>query len=470
MALHTIDIKKEILINKMYVGEYLNNNIGHEVINLLRADGNTDKFGDGQNYIYVQPYGTMEKEHNEKIDTIILVRNTGIPETLEVLAQAWELEQISKIENSSRKKEIEIINIQQKKYIEEHNVKYSNRSPLEIFSDNQTDIKTAYVSFKAGKLRRPKNPLFISFKCSSNSSKLSSINGKDSNIVYLNCSDNQVDNSSDIIPKVDMAKASLKMYIRNGEVKCNKNKTYKNRKYVNQKFAFNQLKAMLENEELWEEVNTTQSADKIDIDYKNKYNFIDLIDKQYAEVTYSNLFKHILESNPELCSKFANEILKLNLSQKFEIKREEAHIDLLIDDKDNNNIVVIENKIKSSINGLKYDIYGEEVSNQLLAYYKYVNNEEKYRQRNCCFYIFAPDYNHIDTSKIKNLPNIYKLIPYSQIYEFFNLPEICNKYSSQIPYYNEFLYALSKHIHNTDNSLEIEMHLRFAKKIKNTKC
>lgn len=66
MALHTIDIKKEILINKMYVGEYLNNNIGHEVINLLRADGNTDKFGDGQNYIYVQPYGTMEKEHNEK--------------------------------------------------------------------------------------------------------------------------------------------------------------------------------------------------------------------------------------------------------------------------------------------------------------------------------------------------------------------------------------------------------------------
>ena len=151
MALHTIDIKKEILINKMYVGEYLNNNIGHEVINLLRADGNTDKFGDGQNYIYVQPYGTMEKEHNEKIDTIILVRNTGIPETLEVLAQAWELEQISKIENSSRKKEIEIINIQQKKYIEEHNVKYSNRSPLEIFSDNQTDIKTAYVSFKAGK-------------------------------------------------------------------------------------------------------------------------------------------------------------------------------------------------------------------------------------------------------------------------------------------------------------------------------
>lgn len=452
MALHTIDTKKEILINKMYAGEYLkkSNNIGHEIINLLRADGNTDKSGDGQNYIYVQPYGTMEKEHNGKIDTIILVRNTGIPETLEVLAQAWELEQISKIENSSRKKEIEILNTQQKKYIEEHNVKYSNRSPLEIFSDNQTDIKTAYVSFKAGKLRRPKNPLFISFNNYCNT-ELFSINGQN-NIVFLNPPDNQEDNLSVVVPKVNSAKSSLKMYIK-----------------INQEYAFKYLKAMLENEELWEEVNTTQSADKIDIDYKNKYNFIDLIDKQYAEVTYSNLFKHILESNPELCAKFANEILKLNLSQKFEIKREEAHIDLLIDDEENNNIVVIENKIKSSINGLKYDIYGEEVSNQLLDYYEYVNNKEKYKQRNSFFYIFAPDYNHIDTSKIKKLPNMYKLIPYSQIYKFFNLPEIYNKYSSQVPYYNEFLYALSKHIHNTDNSLEIEMHLRFAKKLKNTK-
>ena len=39
---------KEILINQMYAGGFLEvgNNIGHEVINLFKAD-------DGKNYVYV---------------------------------------------------------------------------------------------------------------------------------------------------------------------------------------------------------------------------------------------------------------------------------------------------------------------------------------------------------------------------------------------------------------------------------
>ena len=99
MKLHEIK-NEEILINRMYAGSYLENehNIGHEVINLIRADGDVDENGDGRNYIYVQPYGTMQTNHNDKIDTIILTRNTEISGTLEVLAQAWRLEQIAKIE------------------------------------------------------------------------------------------------------------------------------------------------------------------------------------------------------------------------------------------------------------------------------------------------------------------------------------------------------------------------------------
>ena len=61
MKLHEIK-NEEILINRMYAGSYLENehNIGHEVINLIRADGDVDENGDGRNYIYVQPYGTMQ--------------------------------------------------------------------------------------------------------------------------------------------------------------------------------------------------------------------------------------------------------------------------------------------------------------------------------------------------------------------------------------------------------------------------
>lgn len=46
---------REIIINKMYVGAYLSegDNIGHEIINLYKAD-------DGKNYIYLNSQGTIE--------------------------------------------------------------------------------------------------------------------------------------------------------------------------------------------------------------------------------------------------------------------------------------------------------------------------------------------------------------------------------------------------------------------------
>ena len=49
---------KEILLNRMYVGRFLENNIGHEVINLFKDDN-------GSNYIYINPYGQLDKKHNE---------------------------------------------------------------------------------------------------------------------------------------------------------------------------------------------------------------------------------------------------------------------------------------------------------------------------------------------------------------------------------------------------------------------
>lgn len=50
---------KEILINQMYAGGFLEvgNNIGHEAINLFKAD-------DGKNYVYVTPSGKVPKERD----------------------------------------------------------------------------------------------------------------------------------------------------------------------------------------------------------------------------------------------------------------------------------------------------------------------------------------------------------------------------------------------------------------------
>ena len=481
--MHEVSEDKEILINKMYVGSYLENenNIGHEVINLLRADGEVDKSGDGQNYIYIQSWGTMEKEHNNQIDTILLVRNTGIADTLEILAQAWDLEQIAKIKAGTHESEIEDILKEQIEYITKTaKVKYNGKFLNNIYYGQETDENKndVFITFKANKLRKPKKPLFVSFSTEDkNINKL--INSFGGKIVYLNTYKNiKEEKYEKVIHIVNMAKASLKMYFKNEIIKSNKNKTFPYREHIDQRYAFKQLKNICEDKTLWEEKNTTESTTEIknSSNYSNN-NFIDLIDKQYAEVTYSNLFKHIFESDRILFQKFAEEVLskdengddikneynkKLCINNNITVERENAHIDLLIQDA--NNVIVIENKIKSGINGIKYDIHGDLVGSQLSDYYHYIKNNDEFNKKNSFFYIFAPDYNRIDTDKIQNIKGVYKIIPYHRIYNFFR------KYdNSKIPYFKEFLYALEKHINSTDNVLEIETHRKFMQKINKTR-
>ena len=47
---------KEIVISRMYSGEYLDANLGHEVINLFKAD-------DGKHYIYLNHDGRYSNKH-----------------------------------------------------------------------------------------------------------------------------------------------------------------------------------------------------------------------------------------------------------------------------------------------------------------------------------------------------------------------------------------------------------------------
>ena len=72
-----------ILLNRMYVGEFLNENIGFESINLVKAD-------DGKNYIYVTPYGTMDIDKYKKVKTILFVRKYA-PRTYQIIAKAENL-------------------------------------------------------------------------------------------------------------------------------------------------------------------------------------------------------------------------------------------------------------------------------------------------------------------------------------------------------------------------------------------
>lgn len=70
----------EILVNQMYAGEYLamGNIIGHEAINLLKAD-------DGKRYLYVTPNGKVQ---GHCVESILFVRKVRRGKTVEVVAAA----------------------------------------------------------------------------------------------------------------------------------------------------------------------------------------------------------------------------------------------------------------------------------------------------------------------------------------------------------------------------------------------
>ena len=115
---------KEILVNRMYAGDYLKDNIGHEIINLFKTD-------DGDNYIYVNPYGTLGVGHDE-VESILLVRRLegGI---LEIIAKAEKLERIV-----TNKRGDDLLN-DQKDYLKSHGIVYG-KVPLDrIFDGNESN-------------------------------------------------------------------------------------------------------------------------------------------------------------------------------------------------------------------------------------------------------------------------------------------------------------------------------------------
>ena len=93
------------------------------------------------------------------------------------------------------------------------------------------------------------------------------------------------------------------------------------------------------------------------------------------------MFAYFFDINREAFSRFAREVLHIEVQTDFTIEREKRNIDLLISDK--NNAVVIENKIKSSINGIddRHDIYSDQVQSQLKKYYQFVTSDDEYRNK-----------------------------------------------------------------------------------------
>ena len=55
---------KDIVLNRMYNGDYLQGNLGHEIINLYRSDN-------GQCYLYLQALGEIASTRIGTVDSML---------------------------------------------------------------------------------------------------------------------------------------------------------------------------------------------------------------------------------------------------------------------------------------------------------------------------------------------------------------------------------------------------------------
>ena len=345
-------MSKEILINQLFAGSYLDEaeNIGHEIINLFRDD-------DGNSNLFITPSGRI-KGHD--IEYILFVRNVSARRTVEVVGLAK--------------------NIQRVEHEDAKSIRYANVSLNQIFGNNVyhggDDVFADHVTFRAGVFLLPSQRIFITL---------------DDNQNTINYTLRLQSTRKVITPQ------SLREY-------------YSDKSDAD---AYAQLKALIEDNSYWDENNTTEKLIPDGSVQNMTPSFLEVIRKEDDEVIFSNLLGYYFEYSHTAFQRFANDVLKIpTMRASFNVLRETMNrIDIWIESE--TDIIVIENKIKSGINGITGDDYS-----QLNKYYETAQQIAEEQNKNTHFYIFAPDYARFDLSQY-GVEEVYKVIKYSEIYRFF---------------------------------------------------
>lgn len=349
----------EILINQLFAGSYLQEgtNIGHEVINIFRDDND-------KNYLFITPSGNV-KEHI--VDKVLFVQNIKARETMEVVMKAEGL--IKTTVDEIRK------------------IFYAGVNIVDIFNKNiyhgESDAASieAMATFQAKDVRFPANGKRIILTVDEN------YETEDENVILI------------------LLDTDKRRIVGQGMRTYLSNESYP--------LIYNKIKKLFEDDLLWDDINTTQKMITDGSYARSSISFLEIIRKENDELIISNLLAYYFNYDHRLFVKFVKDVLGINqFDVSFEIIRESmGNIDLWIRDK--KHIIVIENKIKSGLNGKT-----EDGKNQLNKYYKFT---ESYKQDNdieeTYYYIFVPDYNDISIND--DIKEKYRVVYYSEIYDFF---------------------------------------------------
>ena len=459
-----------IILNNMYTGRYISSwgNLGHEAINLIRADAKTDE-DKGKFYIWLNSMGIcLEPIDNDTGCTVLMVRSINSTK-YKVIAKA-EGCRLCPGANISRSQNNHETDYDDKKIRhglqQELNVKYNNKCPI----DDIYNEKDMFATF---------------------------------------CADEVLETNCDVylITKDSDEKEDENNHIYSADFKIGETM----RAYIDASHKANEsLKAVIDNEDLWVKIEDSDVANI----QNPEFNFFKLIRKDKDELTLSNALAYFIDKVD--IESFLKDCLELAIefaNDKYKLFREKNNIDISFFGE--KNVVIIENKIdagitantNSTISGQinsaaklyydksKYDtendykdtIKGiiektgefndETKASQLSKYYIYavaylLNKDgidaDNIQEHINCFLLIPEyakkDFNPADEgyyNSVFYLSEKYKIITYKKILKFFNdkKAQISDKYIS------DFISALKPLANEFNNELEAEMKYRFFKAI-----
>ena len=332
-----------IIVNHMFSGKYLEDNIGHEIINLYKSDS-------GEYFIYLCKNGTFDpkKYPIDKIKHVLLVRRTDKHNELEVLGvTTGKIEYIAP--NDPR----------------QWSVLYGGKPVGNIFKQNlvQQDLN---LTFKVENVVRPTTPILITKK----------------DFGY----------KKDDNPKIRTMNSSqtLRTYIKSEDIN---NKDYDTlSKIIDRILQFGHHKDIDRIQPQTQPIHHT--AMEI-------YGIVNW------ELSYSNALKYFLDLYGNYFASFFGPLVTSKVvtpGKYIRSFREWEYMDLIVEYE--NAVFIIENKIFSKINGKKKDPKGE-LTDQLIDYYnKIKKNEEEFKLRKIThsflddkkeryFILLTPDHNNI---------------------------------------------------------------------------
>ncbi len=439
--------KNVIVLNAMYAGKYLNDNMGHEIINLFKTS-NSIKIDNVEyrNFIYLNPYGNFNKDYAGAVSDMLMVISVPNENRFEVVAKATGLVDVFKpvkgfnptlkgTKTESQLKAEAEVNNNQVKLIGD--LVYGDIKLTSLFKDDKQ--QAVFVTYAAAEVCRPKKRLFIAFDKG----------GKNSFV------------------ETDMR---VEVTLISQDIGRQPQKQYFDRSDEGEKKDAKLLDKLLTGKYWLSTKKSTSTVSKGEVCKLRKDSLINICRIEDNELAFSNALAFYIQRYPH----YFAELLGFD-KDNFSIEREWNHIDIYI--KSGDKRIIVENKIHSGINYNQADkdynvkiTEGDKERSQLSRYWESaIEDVGKINEGNISGFILCPEYKLADLESEKSSKTSgenYTIISYKDIWEKLRkTPE----YNEDGNYnFRDFVDALYKHSLDSVPMVKyIEMRDQFITRINN---